>query len=309
MAWKRWATLCSALGLVLAHPAAFAQTAPDDAAETELNEIEVQGERLLDKSALGASLRQIIKPVRMFDTVPRYEDPLCIRAVGLEPAQNRMIEDRIRQISRDAGLRLGRPKCRMNAMVLIVDDPKEKFDLIDRHRWGLLGPINDRDIHTRAIQAEIDAGKPFVNWNSIGLPVNPWANFDLFNGLTLVSAIEARGAGRHVPKRLSVIMFDHAQLEGVTLGQVADFASLYVLGMPRRQIDFDNVAVTSVLSLFADGPQTAPAQLTEFDSAYLAGLYKMPRNNRRTGLHSAVVRAYEKECADPDVACQVRLTK
>lgn len=306
---KAWLTLCAAMGLCAAHPAAHAQTAPDDGGETGMNQIEVLGERQLEKSVLGASLRQIVAPIRMFDTVPRYEDPLCIKAVGLEPEQNRMIEDRIRQISRDAGLRLGRPKCRMNAMVLIVDDPKEKFDLIRRHRWGLLGPINDRDIHTRAIHAEIDAGKPFVNWSSIGLPVDPWANLFFFNGLIPVSAIQARGAGRHVPKRLSVIMFDHAQLEGASLGQVADFASLYLLGMPRRQIDFDNVAVTSVLSLFADGPQSAPAQMTEFDRAYLAGLYKMPRNNRRTGLHSAVARAYETQCANPEVACQVRLTK
>jgi hypothetical protein len=123
------------------------------------------------------------------------------------------------------------------------------------------------------------------------------------------NALNGRNAGQFIPKRMSVIMFDHAQLKGASLGQVADFAALYLLGLPRRRIDFDNVAVTSVLSLFADGPQTAPAQMTEFDSAYLAGLYKLQRNGRRTGLYSAVMRAYEEECADLDVPCQVRLDK
>jgi hypothetical protein len=299
---------------MIAHPAAHAQTAPDDTAETGMNEIEVQGERLLDKSALGASLRQIIEPIRMFDVVPRYEEPFCIQVTGLEPDANRLIEDRMKRIAVDMGLRQARPRCRVNALVLVVENPEEKFDLIHRRKTGLLGAMNTRDIHTRTLKEQLRAGMPFVAWNQLD-----WRQRGMINifpdggggidGAFFQNAFMRREAGRFIPKRMSVIMFDHAQLEGVTLGQLADFASLYILGMPRRQIDFDNVAVTSVLSLFADGPQSAPAQMTEFDSAYLAGLYKMPRNNRRTGLHSAVVRAYEKECADPEVACQVRLTK
>lgn len=307
---KSWVSVCTALCLFTAHPAALAQTAPDDLnAETDVTEIEVQGERQLDRSALSASLRQVIAPIRMFDVVPMYEAPLCIKTVGLEPEQNRLIEDRIRQTSRDLGLRSARPKCRMNAMVLIADNPKEKFDLIHRHRTGLLGAINNRDIHTRAIREQLDAGKPFVNWNSLRIWDHAMLDGQGMAGYVPVRGMALRDAGRHIPKQLSVIMFDHAQLEGASLDQVADFASLYLLGMPQRAIDFDNVAVTSVLSLFADGPQSAPAQMTEFDAAYLAGLYTMPRNNRRTGLHSAVVRAYETQCSDPEVACQVRLTK
>ena len=73
----------------------------------------------------------------------------------------------------------------------------------------------------------------------------------LLNSAFFQTAMLGSEAGRSIFKQMSVIMFDHAQLEGVRLGQVA-----------------------------------------EFDSAYLAGLYKMPRNNRRTGLHSAVVHVY-----------------
>lgn len=306
---KPWVILCSALAMGVAHPAALAQTAPDDAAiETESNEIEVQGKRLLDKSELGASLRQIIEPIRMFDVVPRYEQTFCVAVDGLEPEANQLIEDRIKQTALNVGLLAARPNCRANAVVLIVDDPEETFDHIHRHHFGLLGSINSRDTHTRTIRAQIDAGKPFVNWNS--LFSGPQLMFDdIFTGFFPTRGMAMRDAGRHIPKQMSVIMFDNAQLEGASLGQVADFASLYLLGMPRSTIDFDKVAVTSVLSLFADGPQSAPALMTEFDAAYLAGLYKMRRNNRRTGLHSAVVRAYEKQCANPDVACQVRLTK
>lgn len=306
---KSWVSVCTALCLFTAHPAAHAQTAPDDAdAETEVTEIEVRGERLLDRSVLGASLRQIVEPIRMFDVVPRYEDPFCIAVGGLEPEANQLIRDRILQTALDAGLRAARPKCRANAVVLIANDPKETFDLIHRRHLGLLGSINTRDIHTRAIREQLDAGRPFVNLNSL-FSGPPLIFDDIFTGFFPARGMALRDAGRHIPKQMSVIMFDHAQLGGASLGQVADFASLYLLGMPRRAIDFDNVAVTSVLSLFAEGPQSAPAQMTEFDAAYLAGLYKMPRNNRRTGLHSAVVRAYEMQCADPEVACQVRLTK
>jgi len=305
---KAWLTLCAAVGLSAAHPAAHAQTAPDDGGETAMNEIEVQGERMLDQSVLGASLRQIVEPIRMFDVVPRHETPICVAVDGLEPEANQLIRERVMQIALDVGLRPAQRKCRVNALVLIVNDPKEKFDFIHQHRAGLLGSINSRDIHTRAIREQLDAGRPFVNWNSL-FSVPPLMFDDIFTGFFPARGMALRDAGRYIPKQLSVIMFDHAQLEGASLGQVADFASLYLLGMPRRAIDFDNVAVTSVLSLFADGPQSAPAQMTEFDAAYLAGLYKMPRNNRRTGLYSAVMRAYETQCANPEVACQVRLTK
>jgi hypothetical protein len=294
---------------MIAHPAAHAQTAPDDTADTGMNEIEVQGERLLDKSALGASLRQIIEPIRMFDVVPRYEEPFCVQVTGLEPDTNRLIEDRIRLTAVDMGLRQAKPKCRVNALVLVVENPEEKFDLIHRRRTGLLGSMDFRDIHTRTLKEQLRAGTPFVAWNQLDWRQRGVIFGGLLDSAFFQTSMLGSEAGRFIPKRMSVIMFDHAQLEGVSLGQLADFASLYLLGMPRRQIDFDNVAVTSVLSLFADGPQSAPAQMTEFDSAYLAGLYKMPRNNRRTGLHSAVVRAYETQCANPDVACQVRLTK
>jgi hypothetical protein len=299
--------MCAALGLLMAGPAVNAQAAADDTAiETTTNEIEVQGQRMLDKSALGASLRKMIAPIRMFDVVPRYEQTFCIAVDGLEPEANQLIKDRIVQTALNVGLRAARPKCRVNAVVMIVDDPKKTFDLIHRRHTALLGSINSRDIHTRTIVEQLEAGRPFVNWNS--LSNGPPLMFDdIFTGFFPVRGMAFRDAGRHIPKQMSVIMFDRAQLEEASLGQVADFASLYLLGMPRRQIDFDNVAVTSVLSLFADGPQSAPAQMTEFDAAYLAGLYKMPRNNRRTGLYSAVVRAYEMQCADPDVPCQIRL--
>lgn len=309
-----WLSACAVLGLMGMQPAVQAHDMPDDAgSEAPIDEIEVQGERMLDKAVLSASLRQIIEPIRMFDVVPLFTNQFCVQVIGLEPEASRLIEDRITLTAVDIGLKRPKGDCRVNALVLVVDNPEEKFNLIHRHRTGLLGPIDYRDIHTRTLQQQLREGKPFVVWNQLdwrprGLMMDVsgagWMDLAAFP-----DALNGREAGRFIPKRLSVIMFDHAQLKGVSLGQLADFASLYLLGLPRRQIDFDNVAVSSVLSLFADGPQSAPAQMTEFDRAYLAGLYTMPRNSRRTGLHSAVVRAYEAQCANPDVACQIRLTK
>jgi hypothetical protein len=280
---------------------------------SDTNEIEVQGKRLLDRSELSASLRQIIEPIRMFDLVPLFNNQFCVQVAGLEPEANRLIEDRITTTAMDLGLKQAKRKCRVNALVLVVDNPEEKFDLILRYRTGLLGPIDFRDIHTRTLKEQLRAGKPFIVWNQLdwrprGLMMDV-SGGTLMDVAAFPNALNGRNAGQFIPKRMSVIMFDHAQLKGASLGQVADFAALYLLGLPRRRIDFDNVAVTSVLSLFADGPQTAPAQMTEFDSAYLAGLYKLQRNGRRTGLYSAVMRAYEEECADLDVPCQVRLDK
>jgi hypothetical protein len=61
---------------------------------------------------------------------------------------------------------------------------------------------------------------------------------------------------------------------GKSLTQIADYAALRGLAMVTPG-ELDGSEDT-ILALFEPGSQAAPAELTEFDRAYLKGLYRAP---------------------------------
>lgn len=280
------------------------------------NEIEVRAERRLEREQVRASVQQVGTPRAFSDVVPRFHDPVCPKVVGIDAKVARIIEARISAVADYLEVPKPKPKCAPNAIVLILEQPAEMFDKVMNKRFGLLGPRDIRDQTVNAIRADLKAGKPVVAWNQIAV-----RNHD---GPTILDGssipVSGGGFGEGLPviqtpfasrlrsntfraKEVSVVVFDMTQLANVEAIQLADFASLYLFGTPRRNIDFDALTAATMLTLFRDGPKASPDEMTDFDRAYLKGIYSLRRNDGFNRLNRSVMAAYDEQCTDEGVEC------
>jgi hypothetical protein len=106
-------------------------------------------------------------------------------------------------------------------------------------------------------------------------------------------------------KNIAVVVLDKNQLAGFNLDQIADVSSLYLIGLPRRNLDFTGVTAPTMLRMFEVGPQNAPEGLTEFDRAYLRGIHVHDINTLGDRIGTRVVEVYREECALPDGQCDL----
>lgn len=298
--------LGSALAALPALVAAQERGAPSS--PSDITEIEVLGQRELARQVFKQNLEQLTAPLSVTDTIPRFYQPLCVEVAGIAPDQARAVSERIVRTSREAGLPPPQEGCRTNALVIVVDDPERMYDTLVSTRLDLVGILPFRDVHARRLRDDVKGGKPVVWWNVLGAANSQGSSFNDL-GLAVAPDIAASRttAALYQPKVLSVVMYDAGRLGGATLDQIADHAALHILGTPRRQIAFDAVDVPSILSLFADEPGTAPAALTDFDRAYLKGLYNLGPGAYQSRVPRSVVAAYAAQCEAQGSDCRIRL--
>jgi hypothetical protein len=296
--------------MLAAPPSLAAQVQDQQAAESEFTEIEVLGQREMARRVFKENLAELTAPLSVVESMPRFFQPLCIEVAGLEQDQAQFVIDRIIAASREVGLGAARPGCRTNALVIAVHDPERLFEKLVSKRLDLVGVLPFRDVHVRRIRNELRTRQPVVWWNVLAQANEQGVTFNDL-GLAINQNVRASrmNSPTYLPKALSVVMYDADQLGGTTLGQIADHAALYILGSPRRQIEFGNVDMASVLRLFDDGPEASPEGLTDFDRAYLKGLYALSPGAFQSQAPRSVVAAYAAQCEEQQSDCRIRLRK
>jgi hypothetical protein len=152
-----------------------------------------------------------------------------------------------------------------------------------------------------------------VRWWNVSIPVEedtgaiavrlpgevpPWLNLRGAGGLLTTTIVNDS-------KRAFVIV-DIDRINGVNLAQLADY--LAMVSLAQINPDADTSGYATVLNLF-DAPEENSG-LTQWDMAYLQGLYGSLRTNRnpgasRTEIASTIVRAHHRitrEAAEADPA-------
>ncbi|EAQ30724.1 hypothetical protein NAP1_08090 [Erythrobacter sp. NAP1] len=299
----------AALAIAAASPVALqAQDSSETVSiRTAEPEIEVTAERPLREDEVRQGVKDIAHSRRPKEAIPRFIDPLCLTVVGLGAELSERVAQRVRTNAQDAGLELGEPDCTANAVIMVVDRPGVLVDRLRRERPQIFNAAAVRDIRT-----EINRGLPFVAWNIEGVQSRLARSANEQNsGAIAGSGFLFDDAGANVAQEReygasrfraslprtrssSFIVFDVRQLENVHLNQLADFATLQLLGSPRRNYDANNLAAASILTLFDGDVLTGPQSLTQLDKAYLRGLYTMPPGTWGSRLETYSKRAYEE---------------
>jgi hypothetical protein len=259
--------------------------------------IEVQGDRPLSRDEIIRGQRQMFSGGLPYSTAARFHDPLCVAVVGLEGDQGAVVAQRIRQNIRDAGLALAAESCKPNALVVANRDPK-----------ALIGALRVRDPQLfnrdseQAIRSQLDAGRPAISWGETvarandGFSINGAMSFAPNLAIPFPVFYGANPsrlrANLSTTKVNAIVFFDLGQLEDVHVNQLADYATLHLLGSPRDPAGDEAAGVPTILSLFAEGPAKTPLEMTSLDRAYLRGLYSMRRTDWAWLLTGSVLRSY-----------------
>jgi hypothetical protein len=99
----------------------------------------------------------------------------------------------------------------------------------------------------------------------------------------------------------ALVVIDKAAVASLSPVQIADYASLRLLA-PTGEVDIAEAgsAPPTIMTLFAV-PASAPQQMTRFDRAYLAALYRMPPGAfSREVLRAAVLEAARGKADDSE---------
>jgi hypothetical protein len=304
-------TILTALALLCLSPAvSLAQVADPQLDEpVELEEI------LVDGRPLTAVVRQFVgsvaAPAR--DRGPaRWEGELCVGVVNLsaEPAQ--YLVDRVSDIGAALDLRIGAPGCKPNLIVMFTLDGGDLARSLVRTRPNdFLESTTGASRGRTALRAFQDAETP-VRWWNVSLPVNedtglasvrlpgqtPFAGgvitrpSDVGSLGSIVTGSRLSSEVKDVMQQVLVIVEINA-IAPLPFNSVADYVAM--IGLAQIDPTHDTSSFDSVLNLFQPG-QAAPPGLTDFDWAYLHGVYDAERRFRSArGLTGEVAVGMERE--------------
>lgn len=229
----------------------------------------------------------------------RWEDGVCVGVAHLRPATAQYLVDRISTVAEDLGLRPGAPGCAPNILVVATDDGAALArSLVERRRRAFRMGGAGMDRGGNALQDFVETDRP-VRWWQMALPVDSETGQRAVRfpgdceGTGCLGGERLRGALAFAPKtnvfaasRLrtqvvdsltrAVVIVDVDDVSDLSLVQLADYVAM--VSLAQINPDADTRAYASILNVFAD-PQSAPG-LTDWDQAYLNGLYDAQRNSR-----------------------------
>ncbi|WP_395648194.1 hypothetical protein [Terricaulis sp.] len=264
-----------ALGILAATPAGAMQQSPEYVPTTDSEDIVVTAER----EVLRSFVAELSQPNPHEDQIARWDSRVCLRVAGLDQRHGQYLVDRIAARAHELGLRPAAPGCRANVVIFVTRDADMIASAIaDDH--DLVAYYNNAEFGNALGRAELQqfastdapvrwwfvshtadrSGRPIPTGGMVGSP-----------GSRLQSAV------RQDFNRVLIVV-DAQQAQGVRFDALADYLSMVSLA----QLDpaADTSGFPTILNLFSDraSGQAGPASMTEWDTAYLEGLYRAPRN-------------------------------
>ncbi len=246
------------------------------------------------------------------NALARWDDDVCVGAVGLDASQLQALVDRVSARARQVGLRPGRPGCRANVMVIYAQDSDAVTRQIVDQRRDMLGFYNDDNRVTagrEAMETFANTPRPIRWWHVSSTGVGSMrpdavrsrqpsgttaaiaASANGSGGVSGVSpgdvgspqdlqgadAVRSNGSRTRGPEArneltYALIVVDARRVASTPAGAWMDYVAFNALA----QIDPDarTTSYPTILNLFSQA-SSAPTTLTAWDLAYLDGLYRV----------------------------------
>ena len=206
------------------------------------------------------------------EPLPRFEDRMCPGVAGIQDVYAEELVFRIRANAESVGVSLADPEsCEPNVIIAFVEDGGEYLtDMASKSSFlfDYLG-LRDREAllaQTGPARAWIKVSPRTRDGNIVGIRED--ASNIPQAGMWQAHSRIYRAVRNDIT--YAMVLFDRSAVAGLTLTQLADYASLRVLATeyPRPE----NAEDVTILSLFDNGAQR-PAGLTDRDRAWLGRLY------------------------------------
>ncbi len=271
-------------------PAQASSTAEDQA--VRLEDIQVSGRRL--DALIENFVSEVAAPNRGRG-IARWDRSVCVGAVNLRREAAQYLVDRVSTVAEDLGLNTGDPGCTPNLLIVATTDG-DAFaqELVERRRRALRMGGSGMDRGAAALRDFQETSRP-VRWWQVSMPVDSETGQravripgectnDCSGPMDYAPVINVSSASRLTTQIVdnifrAIIVVDISKTGAINSLQLADYVTMVSLA----QIDptADTSAYASILNVF-DDPLTADS-LTQWDQAYLQGLYQAQRTLRGPG--------------------------
>ncbi|HYN46021.1 MAG TPA: hypothetical protein VES64_04950 [Allosphingosinicella sp.] len=239
------------------------------------------------------------------DQIATFWDQVCPAGFGLPAAYNDVIEARVRDIARRAGIRTARPGCRPNVVIIVADGPF--IDRLHRERPDIFRGVALADLRTLLRDpGPIRAWQVVMPRGSDGRPLERVSFLEVRGPPVWIgTAYLRRGLGSSLTQRqtrqdldTSFILFDLDAVEGLTLTQIADYAAMRTLA---RTSPAALRGQRTILGLFDDigSGNVRVEAMTGWDAAYLRALYRTNATVSASRQRSNMARMIEGDAAGP----------
>ncbi|MEZ5957981.1 MAG: hypothetical protein R3C27_12305 [Hyphomonadaceae bacterium] len=270
----RWMCAAAAVLITTATPA-FAQEAEPD--------IVVVGERL--QEMVRSFVGEVAAAPGAERQLARWDRTICPLVAGLPQHQMQYMADRIAQRAHQVGLQTQGPGCQANILIFVTPDASVLAEGIVEEYRTLVAFYSTNGIST------LGRG-PLEEFATSNAPVRWWHVNQNVSGDGQSVAGDSSGSlvmrTTQAPSRLRrmtrqdflrvLIIVDARQANGVTFQALSDYLAMVALA--QLDPEGETTGTPTILNLFEarDSGGVIPAAMTEWDEAYLDGLY----NARRT---------------------------
>jgi hypothetical protein len=262
------------IGAVLACLAALSAP-PLAAQEAEPPAIVVESERPRTEKELTDLARDLADNPRPDRPLARFEQPLCLMVAAGDTQLGQEVAARIIANAKAAKVKVRGSGCSTNALVLIADDAHQQLQAVRSSGRRLFAGLNAREI-----EAAMGAHDPvYVFQSSLTTAATGQAMLRAMPDTPPQNRVTAMGRLSRLTREdmlAALVVIDKVAVVGLSPVQIADYASLRLLA-PTGEVDIaeEGSAPPTIMTLFA-APAGAPQQMTRFDRAFLAALYRMP---------------------------------
>ena len=273
----------AALALFSLSPASAQETPP-----AASGDIVIVGERT--EEAVRNFVAAMSAPQLGADQLARWDRRICPGVAGLRTRHAQFLIDRMAQRAFDVDLDIGEPGCRPNILIVVSTDPDAvALDLYDNHR-AALGWFSDRNRATRGRDAFRDtfltSDAPVRWWhvshttNAMGQQVgepspSQEARGDVFPVNRVAGGTSRLRATTRQDFGAAFIIVDANRLAEIRYDFNAFADYLAMVSLAQLDPTADVSGYPSVLNLWRSEP--APNAMTDWDLAYLRGLYSATR--------------------------------
>jgi hypothetical protein len=266
-----------AVATTLAVLAAQWTWAADDGSPIEtLQEVTVTANHIELEKRVSKFVYQIAT-LQNGEGMARWRIPVCPVVAGVTQQEAEFTQSRILEVARAAGVPVAMDPCRPNLLIFVTPDAAQFFSGMSMHTRLL----TFSGAHPSVIDEFIRTPRPVRVWYKTAMTTPEGKSL----GDTDLSenARRAYGVPLVAPEtsyaRISVIwgmsralvVVDQARLQGVSLGQFADYLAL--AGLAQIKVGAHLGDAPSILKLFDGAPQSAPDGMSDWDRAFLKSLY------------------------------------
>jgi hypothetical protein len=207
-------------------------------------------------------------------SITRWRVPVCPSVSGATPEQAEFIRSRVLEVAAAANAPAsGDKQCEGNLLIFLTEQPGQLWA-----SWRDRYPKMFSRESQQKVKRIVDVTRPVATWQNAALNAT---------GMPSVQ----RGADRPPEYRLSdsrirssvsedflsvIVVVNTSATGAATFGQLADYIAMVSLARvdPRLDPNSDFAGAPTILKVFARDFASAPKKLTNWDEAFLKGLYK-----------------------------------